>query len=579
MTFRAKPVVKRVQRPSWDSRDRRNFYLNLGFGLVVVAAVLILAIAVAVNYYNEHLAPVGSVAGRSITKDELRDRGIIEQWRLDEATRRIRTQLVEGRLSQNQADVQSQLIEQQRQQLAAIALERIIDNHIQAGLAAEMGIAVTEEDIDARLVEEATIPESRRAWVIEVEPDVDAGAAEPTPAQVAAARETLEKALDQIRGGTAFEDVARTVSTDTATGPQGGDLGWIVDADTQLDEPFLDALFALEANGLTDVIEGEDGILRIGRVTEIAPETVDRAYRDKIVNDEIDLAAYREVVRGDVIRVKLEEQLVADATKPGPQRQTSQIYLGAETAALPPEAVKVRHILYSPKDDPSAASGGGIPDSDPSWAKAKEDADAAFAKIKADPTQFDTIARAESDEESARGDTGTGGLLDAYVSEDSSYVETFTKPILEAEAADGELIGPIKTEFGYHIVEVVSHAPDLADIKRRVDGGADFAAIAREVSEGAEASRGGDIGWIARNQLDKTLTDAIFATEIGKTSEVVTLPNDAGEYLFLVTAEEERVAEGRQLEEIRQRLFRDWYSPKKAEVEITRDIDVTGIGL
>lgn len=579
MTFRAKPVVKRVQRPSWDSRDRRNFYLNLGFGLVVVAAVLILAIAVAVNYYNEHLASVGSVAGRSITKDELRDRAIIEQWRLDEATRRIRTQVVAGRLTQNQADLQNQFIEQQRQQLAAIALERIIDNHIQAGLAAGQGITVTDEDIDARLVEEATTQESRRAWVIEVEPDIDAGAAEPTPAQVAAARETLQKALDEIRGGTSFEDVARTISTDTATGPQGGDLGWIQAADSQLDEPFLDALFAAEANTPTDVVEGEDGILRIGRVTEIVPESVDGAYRDKLVNDDIDLAAYREVVRGDVVRVKLEEQLVADAAKPAPQRETAQIFLGAETAALPPEAVKVRHILYSPKDDPTAASRGEIPDTDPSWAQAKTDADAAFARIKADPTQFDTVARAESDEQSARGETGTGGVLEAYVSTDSSYVETFSKPILDANAKDGELIGPIKTEFGYHIVEVISHAPDLVSVKQRVDGGADFAAIAREISEGPEASRGGDIGWIARNQLDKTLADAIFATEIGKTSEVVVLPNDAGEYLFHVTAEEERVAEGRQLEEIRQRLFSDWYQPKKAEVSITRDIDVTGIGL
>jgi len=33
MTFRAKPVAKRAQKPSWESRDRRNFYLNLGFGL------------------------------------------------------------------------------------------------------------------------------------------------------------------------------------------------------------------------------------------------------------------------------------------------------------------------------------------------------------------------------------------------------------------------------------------------------------------------------------------------------------------------------------------------------------------
>jgi membrane-anchored glycerophosphoryl diester phosphodiesterase (GDPDase) len=74
MTFRAKPVAKRAQKPSWESRDRRNFYLNLGFGLVVVAAVVILAMAFALTYYNDHLVSVGSVAGQSISKDELRDR-------------------------------------------------------------------------------------------------------------------------------------------------------------------------------------------------------------------------------------------------------------------------------------------------------------------------------------------------------------------------------------------------------------------------------------------------------------------------------------------------------------------------
>ena len=55
-------------------RDRRNLYLNLGFGLAVVAAVVILGVAVGWRYYNDHLASVGSVDGQSITKDELRDR-------------------------------------------------------------------------------------------------------------------------------------------------------------------------------------------------------------------------------------------------------------------------------------------------------------------------------------------------------------------------------------------------------------------------------------------------------------------------------------------------------------------------
>src|SRR4249920_1230466 len=100
MTFRAKPVVKRDHRPAWEMQDRRNFYLNLGFGLIVVVALLILGIAAGLNYYNDHLASVGSVDGQSITKDQLRERVRVDGWRLDEADRRIATMVLAGHLTE-----------------------------------------------------------------------------------------------------------------------------------------------------------------------------------------------------------------------------------------------------------------------------------------------------------------------------------------------------------------------------------------------------------------------------------------------------------------------------------------------
>src|SRR4051812_42508121 len=114
MTFRAKPVVKRDHRPAWETQDRRNFYLNLGFGLIVFLAVLILAIAGGLSWYNAHRAPVGSVDGESITKDEFTDRYQIETWRLDEAVARIRTSLAAGHLTEAQSTSLQSTIEQQR---------------------------------------------------------------------------------------------------------------------------------------------------------------------------------------------------------------------------------------------------------------------------------------------------------------------------------------------------------------------------------------------------------------------------------------------------------------------------------
>ena len=178
---------------------------------------------------------------------------------------------------------------------------------------------------------EATTPESRHAWVIEVAPATDTGATAPTEAQKAAAKAKADAALADLKAGKAWEDVAKVVSTDTATAPQAGDLGWIQKDDAGSDEAFITAVFAAAANTPTAVVEGADGIYRIGRASEIVAETVDAAYQAKIQNAGIDLAKYRDVVAGDVIHQKLEDKIVADASKAGPQRQVSEIYI-AETS-------------------------------------------------------------------------------------------------------------------------------------------------------------------------------------------------------------------------------------------------------
>jgi parvulin-like peptidyl-prolyl isomerase len=573
MTFRAKPVVKRTHRPQWESQDRRNFYMNLGFGLVVAAALLILALAVALSWYNEHLAPVGSVNGEQITKDQLRERVGVEVFRLDEASRRIATQVASGRLSEAEAAAQEQLIGQQRQQITLIALERLIDNRLQASLAVGEGVVVTDADIDARLVEEATTPAARRAWLIEVAPARDDGAATSTPAQIAAAKAKAETALTDLKAGKAWEDVAKTTSTHTATAAQGGDLGWIEDSDATLDEGFVKAVFEAALDTPTAVLEGEDGVFRIGRVTDIQEVRVDPLFQTKVENDGIALDAYRRVVSGDVIRRKLEDKIVADLVKPGPQRKVAEIYI-ADSGTVAEGDIKVRHILYSPKDDPQGAA--TVPADDPAWATAEADAKAAYDRLKGNVALFDSIARAESDEGSARGATGSGGKL-PYFGPGSGVDAAFLAAISKPELKPGDLLEPIRSQFGWHVIQVMYRPPDsemMTELKTRADGGAEFAALARDFSEADTAAIGGDLGWITRGQLPDELITAIFSTSIGKTSEIVRIPND-GLYLFKVTAEEMRTPEGKQLERLRQTAFADWYTEKKGAAAITRDPGIT----
>jgi hypothetical protein len=188
MTFRAKPVVKRAPRSPWESKDRRNFLLNLGFGLVVLAAVLILVITVAATWYDDHLDPVAAVNGDNITKDQFRERYLIEEFRLEYARRRVATEFAAGRLTDTQRQTQEQIIEQRRQVLPQVTLDRLVDARVQASLAATEGISVADGAIDGRLAEEATTPELRRTWVIEVRAARDEGATDPSAAQKAEAK-------------------------------------------------------------------------------------------------------------------------------------------------------------------------------------------------------------------------------------------------------------------------------------------------------------------------------------------------------------------------------------------------------
>ncbi len=572
MTFRAKPVVKRSPRSSWESRDRRNLYLNIGFGIVVLAAILILVIATAVTWYSDHLAPAATVNGQTITIDEYRDRYAIEDWRIKQAKSRVTNQLQSGRLTAAQAESRQQSLDAQRQQLTTIALERLIDTRIQAGLASEEGITVSEADIDARLKTEATVPETRRAWIIEVEPVVASTELDPTPEARAAAKAIADKARADLIAGKSWDEIAKIVSTDAATAPQAGDLGWLTTDDAQADEAYLAAVFEAAVDTPTEVIEGADGIFRIGRVTEIAPETVDALYADKITDDGLDLAKYRAVLAADAIHEKLEAKIVADASKPGPQRRVSELFIAAPQASPPADAIKVRHILYAPNDDPEAAAAGDVPDTDPGWAKAEADARAAWAKIKVAPALFDSIAREESDEDIALGPTGTGGKL-PYFDSTSQVDEAFLKAITVATLQAGDLLEPVKSGFGWHVIQVMYRPPDderMKALKTQADRGTSFAALARDNSEAETSGRGGDLGWIANDQVPGTLSDAIFATAIGKTTDLVPVAGD-GLYLFKVIAEEVRTPEGRQLEAIKQSAFSTWYSAKKNAVVITRD--------
>ncbi len=61
----------------------------------------------------------------------------------------------------------------------------------------------------------------------------------------------------------------------------------------------------------------------------------------------------------------------------------------------------------------------------------------------------------------------------------------------------------------------------IAALKAELDGGAEFADVARDSSDCPSSSKGGDLGTFGRGAMIGAFEDTAFALEIGATSDVV----------------------------------------------------------
>ena len=422
MTFRSKPAVKRSHRPSWEEKDRRNLYINIGFAIVIAIGVLTLAGAAAATYYEAHLSTVATVNGTSLNRDQLNDQSTIDAFRIDRAEAQLR------RPQPTRPAVRLRVPDPVVGHRAAAQLDRrqhprpAHRQHPPGQLAAQQGITVTDAQVDQRLLDEATTKEQRRLSMISVQPEVSTGATVPTDAQKAAAKTKAEAALAEVKGGKKFAEVAQKVSTD-AYAANGGDTGWSLETDASLDSTLLAAAFKTAQGGLTEVIEGADGTYRFAQVVDVAPQIVDTAWTSKIEDARISLSTYRAAVRSDLNRDALQAKVVADVTEQAtPQRQVSEIFVSSADYQGPGDQVKVRHILYTPGDaDPS--TGSPVPSDAASLAAAKVKAQATYDKLKAlqgDPAallkEFEAIAKTDSKDTTSGADGGQLGWYSPRVS-------------------------------------------------------------------------------------------------------------------------------------------------------------------
>lgn len=544
--------------------------MNIGFGIAIVLGAATLVGAAVASYAGAHWAEVANVNGVTINKDQASAAANVDLFRLTQQVSLLRDDLSAGRISQADFNSVNSNLTQAENSISSTIVDTLVDDELQRQLSIPLGITVTDAQVDAQVQADATLPEARHVLMIQVTPD---GGSTPTANQKAIAQRTANSALAQIKAGTPFAAVARQFSTD-ATASNGGDQGWIRQSGASQDANLVSAVFKLPLNGLTDVITGTDGSYLIGSVTGIAPATTDASYIQRMKDAGVSVDAYRASARAILIDQALSARITSDATtKPSAQREVSEIKIDTTSYTGPGEQVRARHILYTPGGaDPSTAT--PAPSDDPGWAFAQAQAQATYDKLKAYvgtpalPTQFAAIATKDSKDSGSAAD---GGLL-PYYDAGSGLDPAFAAAVFASGIKAGDLLPPVRSQFGWHVIMINSVRPDPTDRaaalqKQAAAAGADFAALAKANSDGTDAANGGDMGWIARDQLDSATEAAIFAAPVGAVSQVVKLSD--GLYIFKVNQEQTRLPDASQITTLKGTAFSNWYAAQKAKASIS----------
>ena len=576
MTSRLRPITRprrRSLRPNLGGEERQQFLVTVVFAGLIVLLILLLLGAIGLAWYNDNLRPVAKVGPVEILPATVRDRAELLQERLIRREGQLRVAQTQGEITAEEMVEQIGALEEERQQLGTAAIEGLIDDMYRSQLAAARGITVTAADIDQQILKDVSSPERRHVLAVFVEPMAADEEVEPSLAERRAALERAQTALEQIRSGRPFAEVAAEFSTDPSKNT-GGDFGTISEA-APVDPAWSEALFDAAQGETTEIIRGGDGIYRIGQVVEIVPGQEEPGVREELLRV-IPESRYREFLGYEVAAERLRDQITAEAVSATPEQvRLANIFIeGLFTGDEVGEGeVAYSEIVQAPGDD--LATAPNLDQNDPKWEEARTAAEAAATELRAitDTEQlaarFAQIAMEDSDSPSAqeRGEVEftTRGLLPIAVGD----------ALFDTEHQQGELIGPIRAEAGYWLIlfDELREAPeqrvqDVIDATSQPN--ADFAAIAREHSDGPDAEDGGEVGWVTRDQLPVDLADPIFALQPGQVSGPIDIGSEAqvpGHYIFKVYERATRPLDPDQLSDIRANAFERWYAPQKEEAE------------
>jgi parvulin-like peptidyl-prolyl isomerase len=581
MTFRP-PATKPTRRRTRQVDTRRAIVLNAAFGIASLAAVALLGGVLFANWYSDHGTAVGSAGGVAISKDTVRAEAAVGQARDDRILADYDTLRNQGQLSTDDYGTLTSGITSAEDptQLYSDALKQLQENLTLAQYADKHNVSVTDADIDAQIVKDGTLPELRHVKVIGVAPEVTPPSAVATSDQLAAAQGKAQAYLDEIKAGAQWDDVF-TSSQSGGAASSTGDLGLSAQSALSLDPDFAQAIFDLKnVNDITAMFKGTDGAYRFATVTQIIPAFVDSGWKDA-VDSASNSGDYRNAARAEAIKAaiqkSIESQYVTGSTA---SRHVLEIHVAAGYSQLGdgPEA-KVKLMIFAPNHDTSSAS--SVDSSDPAWTEAKTRADTAYAALQQDITQFAKLALDTTTNDDPYVATQGGDLpwlpQTMFTGDASSQsglgMTAVPAAIFKAGLAPGLLAPILEPTLGYVVVDFQGVRPGpaqrIADAVLGINTGTSFGDEAAKYSETADATNGGDMGWVTHYQLSSDVEQAIFQAPVGGLTRLVSNAN--GYYIFKVLAEETRTPDATQQLTLKQTVFASWLSDLEAATNTWTD--------
>lgn len=498
---------------------------NLSF-VVVIALTGVLLVGVAgYSIYDSTWAPAVEVNSASINKAEAKARAEVTAFRIALQGSRIRARVAAGTMSNSAGDAALEALNSQAEAISNQVTTDMVDTLLIRDLAAANGVTADPAVVASEWAKETMLPELRLFRRISIDAADDPTTKQPTAATRAAAKAKAEAILAEIKAGGDFSTIAKRDSDDSYA-ELGGLVGWSAKSEDPAGDLGYEAAWALvpstdgATQPLTDVVERSEDQFVIFRLEKVQAEKLDPDFEKQISDAGIDRGLYERMTEERALQTALSEKITAQLLV-GPVEQREVSYVAATVPENDVEQVQVSHILFSPNDDPNTA--GDLDATDPAWVAAEKEANDLIARLNSG-SNFETEAK-ESDDTTSGAD---GGLL-AWAPK-GTYVPEFELAIWADGVQRNDILGPIKTQFGYHVIKFDARRPSLKDrldelAKALAADGVDFEEAATTATNSIEELTFASPGYVPKYTVNPELGAVVWGLKAGGTSAVVESSN------------------------------------------------------